>query len=68
MKNVVTLNEAAAYLRLTRSKMYQMKQSGSIPFEKKGKSIFFRREDLDKYKSGANEFFVFNENQLIAGG
>lgn len=46
---VYTVLEAAAYLQLGPTTIYKLLKEGRIPHSRLGKSIRFRREDLDKY-------------------
>lgn len=46
-KEVLSLNEAAEYLNLSRSALYKLTSARRIPFYRpNGKKIYFRRADL----------------------
>ena len=45
----MTLNELSAYLKLSRSKLYQMAQNGHIPASKIGSLWRFDREEIDTW-------------------
>lgn len=46
---VYTVQEAAVYLKLGKGTVYKLLREGRIPHSRLGKSIRFRREDLDAY-------------------
>lgn len=46
-KDVLTLDEAAAYMGVSRSQMYQLTHNREIPHSKpRGKMCYFKRSDL----------------------
>lgn len=46
----LTLDEAASYLHVSKSHMYQLTSKGLIAhFKPAGKKIFFKKSDLDAY-------------------
>lgn len=47
----MTAEEAAAYLRLTLGALYQRRQRGQIKAYRLGRSLRFRRRDLDALPS-----------------
>ena len=47
----MTAQEAAAYLRLTLGALYQRRQRGQIKAYRLGRSLRFRRRDLDAVPS-----------------
>ncbi len=49
--DMLTSDEAAEYLGITKSNLYKLTSSREIPFYKPGgKTCYFKREDLDAYK------------------
>lgn len=49
-KNVLTFDEAATYMGISKSHLYKMTMLGSIPhFKPRGKMIYFDRESLEKF-------------------
>lgn len=49
-KNVLTFDEAATYMGISKSHLYKMTMQGSISFYKpRGKMIYFDRGELEKY-------------------
>lgn len=42
-------NEAAAYLKKTTAALYKLSSTRAVKFSKRGKSNFYRIEDLEKY-------------------
>lgn len=52
----LTLDELAAYLKLSRTKLYGMAQKGLIPCGKVGTQWRFDREEIDAWvKSGSSQ-------------
>lgn len=49
-KNVLTFEEGAAYMGVSKSHLYKLTMAGSIAFYKpRGKMIYFERECLEKW-------------------
>ena len=46
---LMTIDEAAAYTRLSRAKVYAMAQTGDIPTVKIGRSVRVRRDRLERW-------------------
>jgi len=52
-KNVLSLNQAAQYMDISKSFLYKLTCKREIPFSKPGaKVIFFKRTDLDEWMLG----------------
>ena len=49
MDSLITLEEVAAYLRLSKDTVYRMAQAGKIPASKVGNQWRFRREEVDAW-------------------
>ena len=49
MGTLMTLDEVAAYLRLSKDTVYRMAQSGKIPASKVGTQWRFRQTDVDAW-------------------
>jgi len=49
MDTLMTLDEVAAYLRLSKDTVYRMAQSGRIPASKVGTQWRFRQSDVDAW-------------------
>lgn len=45
----LTLDELASYLKISRSKIYQMAQNAEIPASKIGKQWRFNQEEIDTW-------------------
>jgi len=45
----LTLDELASYLKISRSKIYQMSQNAEIPASKIGKQWRFNQEEIDTW-------------------
>ncbi len=46
---VLTIEELAAYLKVSKSTLYKLVQEGSVPGQKVGKHWRFRRETIDEW-------------------
>ena len=54
LKETLTLEEAAAYMGLTKWTLYKMTAAREIPYSKpKGKTCYFKRKDLDEWMASA---------------
>jgi excisionase family DNA binding protein len=51
----LTINELAAYLKLSRSKLYDMAQQGAIPASKIGAQWRFDRDEIDTWMKSKKE-------------
>ncbi len=49
MDALMTIEEVASYLRLSKDTVYRMAQAGKIPASKVGQQWRFRREDVDEW-------------------
>ena len=49
MDTLITLDEVATYLRLSKDTVYRMAQSGKIPASKVGTQWRFRRSDVEAW-------------------
>ena len=46
---VLTIEELAAYLKVSKSTLYKLVQEGTVPGQKVGKHWRFRRETIDQW-------------------
>lgn len=70
-KEFLTMNDAADYLGLSKSQLYQLTSNKLIPYYKPGgKNIFFRIEDLNDYVK-QNRIMptseLYKQTNLLAG-
>ncbi len=49
---VLTVDEAAAYLRIPKSSLYKLAQEGKIPAQKVGRHWRFHRDAIDEWLVG----------------
>ncbi len=49
MSDLMTLDEVAAYLRLSKDTAYRMAQTGTLPASKVGVQWRFRKAEVDKW-------------------
>lgn len=49
---VMTLEEAAAFLKLPKQTMYKLAQEGRIPGRKAGRQWRFHRDELERWLKG----------------
>lgn len=47
--NVLTIEELAAYLKISKSTLYKLAQDGKLPGQKVGRHWRFHRETIDKW-------------------
>lgn len=47
--NVLTIEELAVYLKISKSTLYKLTQKGEIPGQKVGKHWRFRRDIIDQW-------------------
>jgi excisionase family DNA binding protein len=56
MERPLTVGEAAEYLSLAKSYVYQLVRMGKLTaFNPGGRHLYFRREDLEKYVLGGQK-------------
>jgi excisionase family DNA binding protein len=68
LPEIMKINEAAQYLRISSSSLYKLAQEGKIPAQKVGKHWRFHKQTLDKWfeKFPADE--LKNLNHIDKGG
>jgi excisionase family DNA binding protein len=49
LPEIMTIGEAAQYLRISLSSLYKLAQNGKIPCQKVGKHWRFRKEAIDRW-------------------
>lgn len=55
-EHLLTIDEACAFLKMKKATLYQKTHKREIPFVKKGKPLFFSRQDLIQWRlSGKKE-------------
>ena len=47
--NVLTIEELAVYLKISKSTLYKLAQAGEVPGQKVGKHWRFRRDIIDQW-------------------
>ncbi|MGV1100482.1 helix-turn-helix domain-containing protein [Thiovibrio sp. JS02] len=47
--NVLTIEELAVYLKISKSSLYKLAQKGEVPGQKVGKHWRFRRDIIDQW-------------------
>ena len=52
---VITIQEAAQYLRVPLSSLYKLAQRGELPCQKIGRHWRFRREAMDRWLEGGQK-------------
>ena len=63
LPEILTISEAAQYLRISLSSLYKLAQKGRIPAQKVGKHWRFRREAIDRWLEQAKP--LTNGKQVI---
>ena len=59
---ILTVDEAAEYLRIPKSSLYKLAQDGKVPCQKVGKHWRFRKEAIDTWLSNSR-----NTDQNVDG-
>ena len=54
-KDVMTIDELADYLQVSKSSLYKLAQDGQVPGQKVGKHWRFRKETIDRWLDERNE-------------
>ena len=54
-ESVLTLDEAASFLKLSKSTLYKMLEAGRVPARKLGRRWRFRRADLEEWMRSSND-------------
>ena len=69
LKNVLTHQEAATYLGLTRNYLYQLTHEHKIPYYKSkgGKYSYFKKSDLDAWATAQPMASISDNEQAAAG-
>lgn len=49
LDKVLTIEELAAYLKISKSSLYKLAQKGEVPGQKVGKHWRFRRDTIDQW-------------------
>lgn len=52
--DVMTIDDLAAYLKLSKSTLYKLSQEGNVPGQKVGKHWRFRKETIDRWLDDRN--------------
>lgn len=53
LPEIMTIGEAAQYLRISSSSLYKLAQDGRVPCQKVGRHWRFRREAIDRWLEAA---------------
>lgn len=52
------------YLKMKLSTLYQLTHKKEIPFNKKGKAIYFKKDEIDKWIADGRQETITEQNQL----
>jgi excisionase family DNA binding protein len=64
---LMTVETAADYLRMSRSNIYQLTSRKEIPFFKRGKRLYFKKEELGQWvEEGSTKPAIKQEKQARA--
>jgi len=68
---IMTIGEAAQYLRVSLSSLYKLAQEGRVPCQKVGRHWRFRRESIDRWleqpKSRLHSKFIGKDRESEKG-
>ena len=65
--HVLTVDEAAEYLRIPKSSLYKLAQEGKIPCQKVGRHWRFHRDSIDSWLSGDGHLNTSEEHGDLHG-
>ncbi len=54
-ESVLTIDDLAAYLKVSKSTLYKLAQGGKVPGQKVGKHWRFRKETIDQWLDKTND-------------
>lgn len=54
-ESVLTIDDLADYLKVSKSTLYKLAQGGKVPGQKVGKHWRFRKETIDQWLDKAND-------------
>ncbi len=57
LKNIIDINEVAAYTGFSRSYIYKLTSGGLIPHYKRGKRLYFKTEELEEWLTETKGFY-----------
>lgn len=59
LKEVLTFDEAALYLNISKSHLYKMTSTGTLTcYKPNGKRIYFKRKELDEWLVSKKQFSI----------
>ena len=53
--NILTIEELAVYLKISKSSLYKLAQKGEVPGQKVGKHWRFRRDIIDQWLADSKQ-------------
>lgn len=53
--DLLTVREAAAFLRLSERQVYRLRETGELPIVRMGSRVLIRRDDLDRFITRCSE-------------
>lgn len=59
---VMKSTEVCLYLKMKKSTLYQLTHKKEIPFNKKGKTMYFKKDEIDKWLSEGRQQTVKERN------
>jgi excisionase family DNA binding protein len=55
IKDILTVDELATYLKVPKSTVYKLAQEGTLPGQKVGRHWRFQRQAIDQWMNGSTE-------------
>jgi excisionase family DNA binding protein len=59
---IMKVPQLCKYLKMKISTLYQLTHKNEIPFNKKGKTLYFRKDEIDKWVSEGKQITKYEQN------
>lgn len=59
---IMKVPQLCKYLKMKISTLYQLTHKNEIPFNKKGKTLYFRKDEIDKWVSEGRQLTKYEHN------
>ena len=59
---IMRVPQLCKYLKMKISTLYQLTHKNEIPFNKKGKTLYFRKDEIDKWVSEGKQITKYEHN------
>ena len=59
---IMKVPQLCTYLKMKISTLYQLTHKNEIPFNKRGKTLYFRKDEIDKWVSEGKQLTKYEQN------